>query len=666
MPTGPAAPATISETLDVPMRDGAVLSVHVHRPAAPGRYPVVMGYTPYHKGRLGAPGPLVAEGYATVDFDVRGTGDSGGSSDSVYCDGERQDGYDMVEWAAAQPWSNGNVGMWGMSYGAVVSLQIAAAAPPHLKCIIARSGSDDPYTEWTNTGYAPRPYIWMNYASIMAAFNLSPPDPAALGERWESVWRERLERNVPWGVPFLHNMSDGPFWRDRSMRGRYDRVRCAVYVVDGWADWYATPLLRIFSLLKSPKRALIGPWGHQWPTDAFPGPRIDFHKEAVRWFDHWLKGIDTGIMRTAPVTLFVREHRKPESVVICDAGRFRGERDWPIPRAVEMTLRLAAQGLLEPAPGAQAQADADAQTQGGDDADALRYDPRVGSATGMHGGGPYSINWVMPLDQRRDELDSLVYTAAPLTGDVVIIGRPRAVLHVSSTAPGATIFVKLCDVAPDGTSVLITKGYLNLAYVDPARPAALRSGEIREATIELLACAYLVPRGHCIRVMVAGGDLLNIWPNPHAGTHSLHRGPGHASRVILPTVAGEDPGAGPVELEPSPMALPRREELRPPSFTVARNLTQETAEVSYEERYGAHRPHTARYRVSARAPAAAQVESDAACHFEYPGKTIHVAARTLMRSDADSFEHRVNVEITVNGKVHFERTWVARTPRGLM
>lgn len=649
-----ATPAIHSETLHVPMRDGTVLSVHVHRPADPGRYPVVMGYTPYHKGPLGGPPPIVAHGYASVLFDVRGTGNSGGSTDSVYCDAERQDGYDMVEWAGAQPWSNGNVGMWGISYGAVVALQIAAAAPPSLKAIIARSGSDDPYTEWTNTGYAPRPYIWMNYASIMAAFNFSPPDPAELGDRWESTWRERLEKNVPWGVPFMRHMNDGPFWRDRSMRGKYDRVKAAVYVVDGWADWYVTPLMRIFSKLKGPKKALMGPWGHLWPNGALPGPRVDFEKEAVRWFDQWLKGVDTGVMKSAPVTLFVREHRKPESILIEDRGQFRGERDWPIPRAVATPLHFAPEGRLTPTP------------PSAPGHDAIAYDPRAGSATGMHGGGPYSVNWVMPLDQRRDEVDSLVYSSDPLEETTDVVGQPRAELHVSSTAPGGMIMVKLCDVAPDGVSVLVTKGYLNLAYRDAKNPADLEPGKTFTVAIDLLACAYRFARGHRVRVMIAGGDLLNIWPSPHRATHSLHRGPAHPSRVVLPVTPGFDPAAGPINLEPSSQPLPRREELHPPAFTVAQNLPQQTASVSYHESYGPHRPHSAELTVSALEPAKAQVRSDARCHFEYPGKTISVEARTVTSSDASIFRHEVKIQITINGERYFEKGWIETVPRGWM
>ena len=259
------------EVVHIPMRDGVKLSAHVHRPDMPGRFPAILNYTPYHKGPLGGHHPIVEHGYATVTFDIRGTGNSEGWNDSIYSAPERQDGYDMVEWTAARSWCDGNVGMWGISFGAVVAIQTAIAAPPHLKAIIARSGSDDPYTEWTNPGGSPRPYMYLNYSAIMTAFNFSPPDPAEVGERWSAMWQERLEKNVPWGIAFVEHLTDGPFWRDRSLRGKYDRVKCAVYVVDGWADWYATPLLRIFANIKTARRALIGPGRTCSPTRPSPG-----------------------------------------------------------------------------------------------------------------------------------------------------------------------------------------------------------------------------------------------------------------------------------------------------------------------------------------------------------------------------------------------------------
>ena len=516
------------EIVHVPIRNGVRLSVHIHRPAGKTRVPAILMYTPYGKGPLGAPHPIVKHGYATVTFDVRGTGNSEGATDSVYSDAERRDGYAMVEWAAAQPWCNGNVGMWGISYGAVAALQIAAAAPPHLRAIIARSGTDDPFTEWTNPGSSPRPFIHMTYSPIMTASNFCPPDPAEVGARWKKMWQYRLRHNVPWGIPFVRHLEDGPFWRARAIRGKYHRVKCAVFVVDGWADWYATPLLRIFSKINSPKRALIGPWSHEWPDIAVPGPQIDWQHECRKWFGYWLKGENTGVMDEPPVTLFIRDYIRPASFLKRDAGNFRSEYEWPIARTVNIPFPLGT--TVE-----------------------LKSDPLTGKTTGMHGGGPYSVNSLMPLDQ-RDERCS--FTTAPLPRDVEVTGQPRLELRYHATSPVTQFFVKLCDVAPDGTAALVTKGYLTV-----------KAG--KRATIDLLACAYRFRRGHRIRLSITSGDLLNVWPTPTPSVNTIDK----TSRLILPVIPPQAQPAPKLRIMPA-----QKRKFKKTNFKVTRNSIRYSAE----------------------------------------------------------------------------------------
>ncbi len=631
----------ISESVRIPMRDGVELSAQIVRPAGGGPAPALLSYTPYRKGRPGGvPAYVSAGGYAGVTFDVRGTGDSGGWNDSLYSDAERQDGYDMIEWIAAQPWCNGNVGMYGISYGAVVSLQMAMAAPPHLKAIIARSGSDDPYTEWTNPGGQPRTYMYECYGPIMTAFNFSPPDPEVVGAQWAALWETRLQHNRPWGLSFLEHIVDGPFWRARALRDRYDQVRCAVYVVDGWADWYASPLLRIFHRLSVPKRALIGPWSHQFPDAALPGPRIDWTREMRRWFDYWLKGEDTGIMDEPPVILFVREYQPPAPLLVEMAGAFRAEPDWPLPRQVETPYYLGADGTLADAPG--------------DGADALTADPRAGVATGKHGGGPFNDNWMMPLDQRADAPFSRCYTGAPLPEALEVTGHPRLQLRFTAASERALFAVKLCDVAPDGTAVLITKGFFNATHRHThTHPAPLVPGETYALEIELLACAYRLAPGHRLRVMLAGADFLNVWPLPCAWQCAVH----HASALVLPVIPPPQSALPAPDLGASPHPLPRREELPAPAVQVTRDLVSGTQTLYYEAGYGPGKAHTARYTVDPADPAHVVLHADAHFHYAYPGRDIAVIARCDTTSDAAAFHHTVEVSITVNGQPHFRKGW---------
>ena len=642
------------EAVRVTMRDGVRLSAHVHRPDADGRFPAIVQYTPYRKGALGAHHPIVEHGYATVTFDIRGTGDSTGWNDSIYSALERQDGYDVIEWAAAQPWCSGNVGMWGISFGAVVALQMARAAPPHLKAVIARSGSDDPYTEWTNPGGSPRPYIYECYAPIMTAFNFLPPDPDAVGEEWEEVWGERLRNNVPWGIPFLENLVDGPFWRERSLRGHYDEVQCAVFVVGGWNDWYHTPLLRIFANLKGPKRALIGPWCHKWPDGGVPAPRVEWLPEAVRWFDYWLKGARNGVMDEPPVTVFVREYAKPAPILFEQPGRFRSEREWPIARTAETPFYFGAGGALS----------RETPSGAGDAADVLHYDATVGACAGKHGGGPTSINWFMPLDQRPDEALSLSYTTEPLEADFEVTGQARAVLHFSCTAEVALFAVKLCDVAPDGTSALVTRGYLNVSHREShSAPSPIEPGRLYEVEVELLACAYLFRKGHRIRVDVAHADFQNVWPTPKPCESAVRRSSGRPSHVALPVVPPQDPPLP----EPGLKTLPpiRREDLQPPEFSITRDVTGDAVTARCKTSFGEGRDLTTITTVSAAEPWKVVVDAHARFAAVYGERSFAVDARCVTSSDEADFRHDVRVSVTQNGEVRFERDWSVSVPRPL-
>ena len=264
-------PVKVHTRIRVAMRDGVELNVRLTRPDAPGRFPGVMEYHPYR--RLAAALPdwrdeyppvvpfLAARGYAVVQYDVRGTGSSSGFSTDIYSPEERQDGYDMVAWIAAQHWCTGAVGMIGKSYGAVVQWQVAVQRPPALKAIVVRSANDDVYTGFTNPGGCIRPWMFEYYAPLMNALNFSPPDPALVGERFAAIWAERLERSAPWSLGYIRNTLHGPYWRDQSLAPDYERVQCAVLLIEGWADWYATEELRAFQRLSVPKKGTDRPVG---------------------------------------------------------------------------------------------------------------------------------------------------------------------------------------------------------------------------------------------------------------------------------------------------------------------------------------------------------------------------------------------------------------------
>jgi putative CocE/NonD family hydrolase len=660
-PAGPPFKVKVVPDVRVPMRDGVELGAKISRPDAEGRFPAIVSYNPYRRldDIKRAPSEheythknhgsyyFAERGYAVVDYDVRGTGNSGGQSREMYADDERRDGFDMVEWIAHQPWCDGNVGMWGMSYGGVVTWQVAAQQPPHLKAVIVRSGTEDVYGDWTYPGGVPRSvFIHGNYGPSMAASIFAPPDPDQTGEKWAEIWEERLQNNVPWTIGFLKHQRDDPYWSARSVRPDYDRIKCPVFVIEGWADWYQTAELRAFAHLKVPKRALIGPWAHYWPENAFPGPRIDGRREYLKWFDHWLKGIDNGVEKEPPVTIFVRQHQPPAPMYLEEKGFWRRESDWPLARTELTPMYLRQGGRLEREP----------DRSGGEDArDSYAYNPAVGITAGILARGNVAP-WAMPLDQRLDEAYSLTYTSPPLPADLEVTGDPSAILFVSSTADVAFFEVKLCDVAQDGTSKLVSDGGLNAtSRSSRSAPEPLKAGEVYELKIDLRSLAYVFPAGHRIRVDVTSADFQNAWPVSKAATNTIHRGESTPSRIILPIAPEQQPKLPPVDFAPSPNPLPDPETIPKPEHKVILDLVNQTATVATNDQ--------SRFTVSMKEPAKATMKGTGSVVISKPDQEIRVDAQCVTVSNAATFRHMVEVEVTVNGRRHFARSWTVVVPR---
>ena len=658
-------PVQVQTGIRVRMRDGVELNVRVTRPDAPGRFPGVMEYHPYRRLAAALPDyrdeyppvvPYLAErGYAVVQFDVRGTGSSSGFSTDIYAPEERQDAYDMVAWIADQPWCSGAVGMIGKSYGAVVQWQVAVQQPPALKAIVVRSANDDVYTGFTNPGGCIRPWMFEYYAPLMNALNFAPPDPALVGNKWATIWAERLERSAPWSLGYIRNTLHGPYWHAQSLAPGYDRVQCAVLLIEGWADWYATEELRAFQRLSVPKKVLIGPWGHYYAEEkeAFPGPRIDARCEYLKWFDHWLKGIDNGVMDEPPVTVFVRGWCAPSLLCLEDAGGWRNEAAWPPARVRPTPMYLADGGrLAESAPREAA-------------ADSYVYRPSVGITTGRRGLGS-TTPWAMPVDQRLDEAYSLLFTGGPMAAPLELLGEPEAVLHVSSSAEVAYFHVKLCDVAPDGASRLISDGGLLATHrASHEVPEKLVPGQIYELRIGLRHCAYALAPGHRLRVAIASAEFQNAWPVGERAMNTVHRGGTHASHVVLPVAPADAHPLPAPDFAPSPHALPAEATLARPEYRIELDLVDDTVSCVLRPPDGGRTTGHSRYTASNRDPARTVIIASATHVAVHPALDIRVEATCQTVSDAASYTHLSQVRITIDGAEHCSKSWTESVPRRL-
>jgi predicted acyl esterase len=328
----------------------------------------------------------------------------------------------------------------------------------------------------------------------------------------------------------LRHQRRDAYWRHGSVSEDYAAIRCPVYAIGGWADAYSNAVPRLLEGLRVPRKGLMGPWSHSFPHNSVPGPSIGFLQEALRWWDYWLKGIDTGIMDEPMFRAWMQESVRPEPQYEIRPGRWVAEAAWPSPRIERRQLALDAGGSLVPGSAAE-----------------KRLEIQSPPATGITSGDwcAFGRTGEMPTDQRVDDDHSLIFDSEPLAASVEILGAPALHLVFDSDRPVAQVIVRLNDVFPDGTSARVTYGVLNLTHrKGHASPAALVPGERSEAVVSLNDIAHSFPAGHRIRIAIATSSWPLLWPPPEPVTLGVLAG---ASTLDLPMRL---PHPGDAELRP--------------------------------------------------------------------------------------------------------------------
>lgn len=655
----------------VPMRDGKTLSANLVRPDRDGKYPAIIEYHPYRKddvsrGSHDAHHYFAERGLVGVRLDVRGTGTSEGFNTDEYMPQEQEDGYDAVEWIAKQPWCNGNVGMFGSSYGGFTAIQVAMQRPPHLKAIAPTYATDDRYSDdchYTPGGNMRMYYDVGTYGGSMVAMNALPPLPELAGERWAEWWQERLERNQPYILTWMRHQLDGDYWRHASLRPGYDRVQCPVFLIGGWRDGYASTMLRTYTHLKVPKKLLMGPWVHTRPNSSVPGPRIDYLNEVVRFFAHWLRQEDTGMMQEPAVTVYMQESHRADRTLDSTPGHWRQEADFPIAGARELTLHLHESGILADRPGGKARRDFDE----------FDYLPTLGLANGYWSSG--GMSFYLADDQRTDEAYAIVYTSAPFEQGLRLLGWPRVIVHASSTAKVATFVAKLADVAPDGHSTLIVDGSINgTRRKSLTEPAPMTPGEVYELDIPMSPTGWVIKPGHRLRLALSGADFPNLWPTPEKARQRIYHDRARSSRLILPVVP-ESKREAPVFL-PSPRLhsyikgsgkAPKQQVLHD-QITGAVTVINETGGSSVLPDNGGTLSRSSSFRCTASAndPAQSSIVGTHTYVLEREDGTFEVSAESAIRATADAFHITINLNVTRNGKPFFQKKWLVTERRKLL
>lgn len=609
---------------------------------------------------------FAARGIAGAYLAVRGSGTSEGIPSDEYAADEIEDTGRIVDWISKQPWSNGNVGMHGISYSAFNSVWVAAALkPPALKAIFVRAGTHNRYTD--DIHYPGGTMVMVNnaWALGMLTSNATPgaPDYAidskASLDRWNTP---------PWLQVFLRHQTDGPHWQRGSLWPDYGRLTTPTFLAGGYLDKYQNFVPLIMRHAPAVTMGILGPWHHSM---TWPGPAVNWNALMTRWFDHWLNGRDTGMLREPRVTFYMPGWQRQSFRSRDDVpGEWRTMADWPA-----ATFAPAERLYLRPSPEvpvAQALRAPIPPGRGGGlsglagRASALRLDYRPGRGGTDQSFGPTSSNGYYGIDHRDEDAYGLCFDTEPLREPVEILGFVRANLFVSATAPIANWIVRLHDLAPDGTSYLITRGFLNGTHrASHEKPEPLVPDQVYEIGLELMCTGYRFAPGHRIRVVVANADFPVIWPSPYPMTTTLYTGgdrPSHVALPVLPPgrskpVAAPLAGGGPAE----PLA-DRRSADSVRRYLMTRDYSN--GDVRAEFQLGSQ---TIVCRVNENDPAAASLDVTANVRNQAAdGRVIETRATGSLSSTAERFTLDMQATLLANGREIRSKTWHDATPRQLL
>jgi putative CocE/NonD family hydrolase len=546
------------ETVYVRMRDGVRLAVDFYRPDAEGKFPALLAYCVYGKdvqvlpvkqpqGRenslvwdgtmeAGNTEYFVSRGYVHVIADVRGCGDSEGEHVGMCGKTDGQDGYDLIEWIARQPWCDGNVGMVGISYLAAVQVYTAIEQPPHLKAIFPWEVWTDLYTQIATSGGVLHPMIYRLWSGrgmdpgqtngsgiahknhVSATIKNTPPD------KLEKLWKKRLSDpdlmvySIYWSclryptksplfADFLFNPNDGPFYRERSPYPNYDKIKVPLFTGGPWVGMWPDGAFSLYNNVDVPRKIIMAPLAL-----CDERPWYQLHDEVVRWMDHWLKGKDTGMMKEPPIKFF-----------LLGANEWRCEHEWPLARTEWTKYYLRSRGRLM--------------------TESARFNE-----------GPDCFVQ-QPLDE-TSEVNSVKFSTGPFNRDVEVIGPMAVYFYAAIDQEDSNWHVSVYDIDSSGVKkALLTGGWLKSSHraVDenhskPWEPRHLHDknvpvipGEVNEYIIGLSHIANVFKAGHRLEIEI---DSMDTMPgglhvcSSKTTLHKIYHDPKYKSYLLLPVIPG--------------------------------------------------------------------------------------------------------------------------------
>ncbi|XDA99355.1 CocE/NonD family hydrolase [Sulfitobacter sp. LCG007] len=662
------ARSTLREIEEIPdmgivLSDGCRLSARVWMPkdAANDPVPAILEYLPYRKrdgtvARDALTHPWFAErGYACIRVDMRGNGDSEGLMEDEYTAQEQADAVEVIDWLAAQEWCSGTVGMMGISWGGFNGLQVAALAPEPLKAVITLCSTVDRFADDIHYKGGCLLNENLGWGATMWSYSSRPPDPTLRPDDWREMWLERLKNEPFLPAVWLRHQRRDAYWRHGSVCEDYSAIKARVLAIGGWGDSYKNAVPQLVENLPGAK-GIVGPWVHKYPHFAVPEPRIGFLQEALRWWDRWLKDIDTGVEKDPDYRAYLMDGVRPATWYAERPGRWIAEDNGAGSAIPRQRMYLTDAGLA-PSPARLSAR--------------IRSPQHCGAAS-----GEYCAIWLgpeMPGDQRGDDAFSACFDAPPAEADIDIVGAPAVTLRLSSDRPKAQIAVRLCHVHPDGASTRITYGVLNLTHREGhAEPTDLPTDAPVEIRVALDHIAYRLPKGHRLRVAVSSAYWPLVWPSPAPVELTLTEGT--LSLPVRPAAAGDEAG-----FEPPAAAAPWEHDVLREAANVRRQETDMatgTVSLVIEDDFGKTRDAVHGIITGSIARERWDIHPDdplsarGACHWsdetERDGKRLRTEARCEMWSDAECFHLRARIEAWEDDRLLYERNTEDAIPRDML
>ena len=652
----------------ITLKDGCHLAARIWLPedAEQNPVPALLEYIPYRKrdgtvvrDHLTHP-YLAGHGYACARVDMRGSGESDGLMWDEYLKQEQDDALEVIDWLSHQPWSTGKVGMFGISWGGFNALQVAARRPPALKAIITIDSTVDRFADDIHYKGGCLLLENLGWSSTMQSYSSRPPDPALVGARWRDMWVVRLKNEPLLLEPWLQHQHRDDYWKHGSVGENYDAIEAATLAVGGWADAYknAVPQL-VAGIKKAPVKGLVGPWLHKYPHFAVPGPAIGFLQEALRWWDQFLKGKDTGVLRDPAYVAYMQDSVPPRPYYKERPGRWIAEDKWPC-KAIKPQLFKLNRGSLDKraAPAAKL---------------TLCSPQTTGAAAGEY--CPIWLGPEAPVDQRLDDGGSLLFDTAPLAADVEILGAPELHLALTVDRPQANLAVRLCDVHPGGEATRVTYGLLNLCHRDGSvKPSPLQPGKACKVRLAMDHVAYRFPKGHRIRAAISTAYWPMMWPSPEPVTLTLLTGkselslPVRPKRREKPRPFPEPEGAVPASLRLVRAASNSRTvELDIATGEQVTRIVDDFGEAENQS-HGLITGSIARetYRIKPDDPLSAVAETHWTQTLRRADWSVRTEARCRLTADRESFHVTGSVEAYESGRLVHEKKWDSKIKRQLV